>query len=282
MNLNKKLRIIGYWSSIYLALAVFMVLFFTPVVWMISSAFKSKGELFILPPRWIPDQPTWENFKDIVVNPVVIRFYLNSVIVAIGTVIVSLSVGILGGYSFSRFSFRGSRVLLLSILSSQMFPVVLFLIALYITFRKLNLLNTYYALILTHSSLTVPFTIWILKGFFDTIPRELEEAAYIDGCGRFQALYRVILPLILPGLVATAIYSFLLSWNDFALGLTLNAETSMQILGPGIALTYMGEFEYEWGTMMALSFLVAAPLVITFIFLQKLFIKGLTAGAIKG
>jgi len=282
MNLRKRARRAVYLTGIYLAIAIFVILFFTPVIWMVSTAFKFKSELFILPPHWIPQNPTLQNFRDIFHNPVVIRFFLNSVVVALGTVLVSLSVGILAGYSFSRFPFRGSSTVMLFILSSQMFPVVLFLIALYIIFRKMHLLNTYFALIATHSSLTVPFTIWILKSFFDTIPRELEEAAYIDGCSRIQTLYIVILPLILPGLVATGIYSFLISWNDFILGLTLTSETSMRILGPGISLSYMGEFEYEWGNMMAISLIITIPVVITFLFLQKLFIKGLTAGAVKG
>lgn len=281
MNHAKRCQISSH-LFVYIGIGFALILFFTPIVWMLSTAFKPREELFTIPPLWIPSHPTLEHFISIFKNPVVLRYYLNSVIVGTGTVLLSLAVGVPGAYAFSRFSFRGSRNLLLFLLATQMFPVVLFLIALYILFRKLALLNTYLGLILTHSSLTVPFTVWILKSFFDTIPKELEESAYIDGCSRLRALSHVILPLVLPGLVATAIYSFLLSWNDFALGLTLSSEKSSRILGPGIALTYMGEFEYLWGDMMALALLITAPVVIAFVFLQRLFVKGLTAGAMKG
>jgi len=281
MIINQKRRKLIYGSFSWLGIAIFTILLFIPIFWMISTAFKPESELFILPPHWIPYKPTWHHFISVFQNPDVMRFLLNSLIVSTGCAILSLAVGIFSGYAFSRFRFPGSRSLMFFILISQMFPTVLLLIALYVVFRKLHLLNTYLGLILSHSLITIPFSIWILKSFYDTIPTELEEVAYIDGCGRFRTLFQIILPLILPGFTAVFIYSFLLSWNDFVLGLTLVTKKSMRILGPGIAIEYFQEYQYLWGNIMALSLIASIPLVVVFVFLQKFFIRGLIAGALK-
>lgn len=167
-------------------------------------------------------------------------------------------------------------------LSAQMFPWALLLISLYIFYIKFRLLNTYFGLILAHTTFALPLTIWIIKGYFDTIPKELEESAYIDGCSRMRALVQVILPLAKPGVTAAGIYIFLFSWNDFLFGLTLTTQDTMRILSPGIVLQFVGEFEYRWVEMMASSLVVTLPIVILFLFFQKYFIQGLTAGAVKG
>lgn len=282
MTFSQKRRSLVYGSFSWLGIAIFTILLFMPIFWMISTAFKGRSELFLLPPHWIPHEATWHNFISVLQNRDVIRYLFNSLVVSTGCVILSLAVGSFAGYAFSRSHFPGSRFLMYFILTSQMFPTVLLLIALYVIFRKLHLFNNYLGLILSHSSITIPFSVWILKSFYDTIPTELEEAAYIDGCGKFGTFYQIILPLILPGFVATAIYSFLLSWNDFVLGLTLVTRKSMRILGPGIYITYFQEFQYLWEDMMALSLIVSIPLVVVFVFLQRLFIRGLLAGALKG
>ncbi len=281
MIINQKFKNLAYKNLGWLGIAIFTILLFIPIFWMISTAFKFKSELFILPPHWIPYKPTWHHFISVFQNPDVMRFLLNSLIVSTGCATLSLAVGNFAGYSFSRFRFPGSRSLMFFILISQMFPMVLLLIALYIVFKKLHLFNTYLGLILSHSIITIPFSIWILKSFYDTIPTELEEVAYIDGCGKFRTLFQIILPLILPGFVAIFIYSFLLSWNDFVLGLTLVTKNSMRILGPGIAIAYFQEYQYLWGDIMALSLIASIPLIVVFVFLQKFFIRGLVAGALK-
>lgn len=166
-------------------------------------------------------------------------------------------------------------------LSVQMFPAMTLLIALYQMYFKLKLLNTYTALVLACSTNALPMSVWILKGFFDTIPKSLEEAAYIDGCTKGGALVRIILPLMKPGLFAVGLYAFLISWEDFLWGLTLTNKTSMRTLASGIAMTYLGEYTYDWGRVMAAAVGAALPLLIIFIFLQKYLISGLTAGAVK-
>lgn len=166
-------------------------------------------------------------------------------------------------------------------LSTQMFPAMTLLIALYNMYYKMGLLNTYTALVLACSTNALPMSVWILKGFFDTIPKSLEEAAYIDGCSKGRTLVQVILPLVKPGILAVGLYSFLISWEDFLWGLTLVNKSEMRTLAAGIAMTYLGEYNYDWGRVMAAAVSAAIPILIIFIFLQKYMIAGLTAGAVK-
>ncbi len=261
---------------------IILVILFVPIVWMISTAFKGIDGFYAIPPEWIPKRPTIAHFLGLLREEYFLRFYANSIIVAFSTVLLSLIIGCLSAYAFSRFKFKGSATIMLFILSVQMFPMVLLLIPIFITFRTMNLLNTYYALILAHTIFSLPFIIWILKAFFDTIPKELEEAAYIDGCGRFRAFAQIVLPLIIPSIVGAAVYAFLVSWNDFVFALTLTARTNMRTLPVGMALMYIGEFRYRWGDMMAASVVTTLPVVILFVFLQRYLVKGLTAGAVKG
>jgi ABC-type glycerol-3-phosphate transport system permease component len=163
-----------------------------------------------------------------------------------------------------------------------MFPTVGLLIPIYTTFVTLKLTNTYFGLILTHTILTLPFTCWFLKGFFDTIPDSLDEAALIDGCGRISALTRIILPLMKPALVAVLIYIFLMSWDDYLFALTMNTSVERRTLTVGIAISSMGEYGHNWGYIMAASSAAVLPPLIAFTFLQKHMIKGLTMGAVKG
>ena len=162
-----------------------------------------------------------------------------------------------------------------------MFPAMTLLIALYNMYFRLGLLNTYTALVLACSTNALPMSVWILKGFFDTISKSLEEAAYIDGCSKGRTLVQVILPLVKPGILAVGLYSFLISWEDFLWGLTLVNKTEMRTLASGIAMTYLGEYNYDWGRVMAAAVGAAVPILIIFIFLQKYMIAGLTAGAVK-
>ena len=167
-------------------------------------------------------------------------------------------------------------------LMAQMFPWALLLISLYISYIKIGLLNNYLGLILAHSTFALPLTIWIIKGYFDSIPRELEQAAKIDGCSQVQSLVKIILPLARPGITAAGIYIFLFSWNDFLFGLTLTTQDTMRILSPGISMQFIGEFEFLWVEMMSSSVLITIPIVMLFLMFQKYFIQGLTAGAVKG
>jgi multiple sugar transport system permease protein len=259
---------------------LFTFVFLFPVFWMMRMSITPTEDLFKIPPKWIPDTLNLEGFKYFA-HKNFQRFFYNSLIVSFSTVIVCIFSGVLSAYSFSRFDYRGRRTLMVITLSAQMFPWTLLIITLYIFFIKVRLLDTYFGIVLAHTTFALPLTIWIIKSYFDTIPKELEESAYIDGCGLVGALVKIILPLSYPGILAAAIYVFIFSWNDFLFGLTLASKNNMRILAPGIAISFIGEFEYRWVEMMACSIIVTLPVAILFLLLQRYFIQGLTAGALK-
>jgi len=271
------------WKKVllYLSLIALTAAFAFPVYWMILNSVKPNEDIMRLPLSFIPKNVTFSHFEGIIGDGKFTVFYKNNIIVAGVTTIVSLTLATFAAYSFSRYKFRGSGTLMMLFLSVQMFPAMTLLIALYNMYFKLGLLNTYTALVLACSTNALPMSVWILKGFFDTIPKSLEEAAYIDGCSKFGTLVRIIFPLVRPGIFAVGLYAFLISWEDFLWGLTLANKTSMRTLASGIAMTYLGEYTYDWGRVMAAAVGAALPIVIVFIFLQKHLIAGLTAGAVK-
>ncbi|MFT4104883.1 MAG: carbohydrate ABC transporter permease [Lacrimispora sp.] len=266
---------------VYLGVAAITIIFIFPIYWMILTSVKPNEAILRLPPQFIPNGATWNNYKNIMNDGKFVVFYKNNVIVSTVTTLVTLTLAVFAAYVFSRFQFRGARFLQMLFLSTQMFPAMTLLIALYNMYFKLGLLNTYTALVLACSTNALPMSVWILKGFFDTIPKSLDEAACIDGSSKANTLFRVILPLIRPGIIAVGIYSFLISWEDFLWGLTLVNKTGMRTLASGIAMTYLGEYNYDWGRVMAAAVTAAIPILIIFIFLQKYIISGLTAGAVK-
>lgn len=268
-------------SLLYFGLICLSIIFVFPIYWMLLNALKSNEDIMRLPLHFIPTKVSIEHFKTILTDGKFVVFYKNNMIVSGLTTLLSLFLATMAAYSFSRYKFRGSNFLMMLFLSVQMFPAMTLLIALYSMYFKMGLLNTYTALVLACSTNALPLSVWILKGFFDTIPKSLEEAAYIDGCTKLKALTTIILPLVKPGIFAVGLYAFLISWEDFLWGLTLVNKTSMRTLASGIAMTYLGEYTYDWGGVMAAAVGAALPLLIIFIFLQKYLISGLTAGAVK-
>jgi ABC-type glycerol-3-phosphate transport system permease component len=190
-------------------------------------------------------------------------------------------VSILAGYALARFRFVGRDVFLLVFLATQMFPAVLLIAPLLSQWYALGLIDTYQALIYSNFSFTVPFTVWMLVGYFESIPRELEESAMIDGCGRFRALVRVILPLAAPGIAATAIFAFVSSWSELLFAITFTSQTEMRTLSAGL-LYMVGQYEIQWGQLSAGIMISTLPVAALFVFLQRHLIHGLTAGALKG
>ncbi len=263
-----------------LAVAIVMVMM-SPIFWMIRISLTPDSDLFLMPPKVFSGDLNLEGYKGLFTRIRIARFYINSIIVAFGTVATCIICGTLTGYSFSRFEYKGRKLLMIITLSAQMFPWAMLIISLYILFIRTRLLDSYLGLILAHTTFALPLTIWIIKSYFDTIPREMEESAYIDGCSRLRTLWKIVLPLTTPGILAAGIYAFIFSWNDFLFGLTLTTQEKMRILAPGIAMTFLGEWDYRWVDMMSASIAVTIPVVIMFLFLQKYFIEGLTAGALK-
>jgi multiple sugar transport system permease protein len=250
---------------------------------MLSTSVKPNADAFAMPPAWIPTTITLENYaSQLVDRSGFVTYVSNGVFVAFTTALVTIVVSVPAAYAIARLRFRGKRWLLIGILASQMFPPVIIVIALYSLYRDLSLLDTYFGLILSFTSFSLPFSIWILAGFVVTIPHEIEDAALVDGCNRFQLLWQIVLPLILPGLVAVGLFSFLNAWNNLIFALSLTTGQDMRTIPPGFLLTYVGEFQYKWADMFAGAVIVTLPTIILFIALQRFLVKGLTAGAVKG
>ncbi len=264
-----------------------LVVVFLPIYWMVITSFKLQPEIFRIPPTFVPRNFTFANYRAVLIgnlaHSVAIPTYLkNSLIVALATVLATLLLATPAGYAFSRVPFRGKRILIYAVLVSQMLPIVLILIPLYRTFLSLHLLSTYAGLVLPYLMFSLPFSIWMLKGYFDSIPRELDEAAKVDGCTKVQAMLRVILPNTKAGLTATSIVTFIMAWDEFIISLTIMDKDAMRTLPVGLLQSFVGEFSIKWGEMMAASVVTTIPVVLLFIFLSKYLIGGLLAGAVKG
>lgn len=268
---------------IYLALLALLIYAFFPTFWLISTSFKPQLEAFQSPPTWWPKHITFYSYQILPVDQQgFVQYFKNSLIVSFFTTFLTLLAATPGGYVLSRFRFRGARALLLVILATQMFPYVTILISLYTLFRQLHMLNTYPALVLAFTTFSLPFSIWMIKGFCDTLPIDLEDAGRIDGLSRLGVLARIVMPLIIPGIVAVGFFAFLNSWNELLFALTLTSSPDMRTIPAGFVLTYIGEFQDRWPDMMAASVVVALPIVVLFTVFQRQLVSGLTAGAVKG
>lgn len=242
----------------------------------------SNKYLMNLPPHFLPVEINFTSYLKIFKNTKYLTYFKNSFLVSSGTVLLTLAVATLAGYSFSRFSFKFRNTLLTMIMSVQMFPIIAILISLYTLYNKWGMLSTYRGLVLADSTFCLPLAIYLMKGFFDTLPRSLDEAAKIDGAGRLCTLWKVLLPLTKPALVAVGIYTFLYAWDDFVMSLVIMQKDVMKTLPVGIVASFLGEYAYDYSSMMAFAFAGSVPIVLLFIFFQKFMVTGLTAGAVKG
>lgn len=252
-----------------------------PVVWMFSSSFKSNTEIFAYPPRLIGETSSFAAYLAVLTSGEKLRFFFNSYLVSGLVTLFTLAVGILAGYGFSRYQFRGKKPLNMLIISVQAVPPITLLIPYFGLIVALRLFNTYAALVLTYMVFTLPYAILMMTGYFNTLPRELDEAVMIDGGTSIVALWRVLVPISLPGIVATGIYTFMQAWNEFLFALTLTKTMDMRTVPVGIEML-MGQHAYEWNEMMAMSVLGCLPVLLLYLFFQRYFIAGMTAGSVKG
>ncbi|MGC3954882.1 MAG: carbohydrate ABC transporter permease [Propionicimonas sp.] len=251
-----------------------------PFVWMAFSSFKTNQEIFEYPPRLITPGFSFEPYLKILTDPAQLRFFTNSYLVAAFVVVLTLLVAVHAAYAFSRFNFPGKAALNIAIISIQAVPPVALLIPYFGLLVVLRLYNSYQGLVLTYIVLTISYAIIMMTGYFNSLPRELDEAARVDGASYFHTLWRILIPISLPGIVSVGMYTFMISWNEYLFALTLTRTNEMRTVPIGIQLL-MGEHSYDWNQMMAMSVLGAAPVILLFVLFQRYFLGGMTAGAVK-
>lgn len=270
---------------VYILTIIVCAVALVPFLWMVSTSFKDRSEIFTYPPVWIPAHPTLKGYQGLA-SPAVfgdagfLDFTMNSLSVSLLTALTSVMMASLAGYSMSRFRFRGSEFLRYTVLLSQMMPGALLLIPLYMIMNTFGLLDTHWSLILAYTSFTLPYCTYILKGYFESIPPDLDEAAMVDGCTRVGALFRVIMPLAAPGIVVTLTSAFIMAWNEFMFALTfLNTYPKWTL--PLALGSFRGQYLVDWSFLFAGSTLVTLPVLFLFLILQRWLAAGFVAGAVK-
>ena len=266
-----------------IALLVLLIISFSlfPVIWAVSTSLKSYGQIYALPPEWVPNPVTLVNYIDVFTKSRMARYFMNTAIVAFGSTSISLVIGIMAAYGFSRYKFPGAKTLLWSILFTRVLPRVTLIVPFYITLRNLRLLNTYPGLILVYLMVVMPISVWLLKGFFDNVPYEIEEAAIVDGCSPFTLLTRIIIPISTPAIAAVGMYAFILAWNEFLFALLMSSNAQTRTISVALAF-YIDEAGVHWGPLMAASVLMSIPAIIIFSLSQRQLVRGLSEGAVKG
>ncbi|NWF70953.1 MAG: carbohydrate ABC transporter permease [Chloroflexi bacterium] len=281
----------GLLQKMFLNVCVILLLIyvFAPLAWLFISSISTRAELLVIPPHWIPEQPTLQNYADILFPGAETSRAAqdfgealgNSIIVSAAVTLISLVVGALAAYAFARLTFPFRQSGLLAIVGLRMLPAVSVVIPLYVILRDLTLLNTRTALVLLYLSFTLPFVIWVMTSFFLSLPRELEDAARVDGCSRLGALWRVIIPISTPGLVATGVFAFLLAWDEFFFALLFTSTPIAKTVPVAIA-EFTGRNAIDFSAQATGGVLAAIPPVVLALIFQRYIVRGLTAGAVKG
>jgi multiple sugar transport system permease protein len=252
-----------------------------PLLWGLSTALKTPDQVQSYPPRWLPHPPSLESVVAVWTQSNLPIYFRNSVGVTITAVLLSLLVAVHAAYALSRYSFRGKALLLVALLATSMIPGIAILVPLYHLSVQTGLYDTFAGLVLIYTAWNIPILVWLLRGFFDTIPLELEEAAMIDGCSRLRAFYRIVLPMTRPGLLSGAIMAVMFVWNDFLIAFALTISEDKRLLSVGL-YTYISSYGIDWGQLMSATIIALAPVCLMFFLLQRYLVAGLMSGSVKG
>lgn len=272
---------LGY--AIYnLAVWTFVLAVVFPLLWMIGTALKPNDETFAVPPTLLPVHPTLDQFRRLITETPFLTYFANSVIVALATTVLVIVTAVAGAYGLVRFRFPGRNLIAHVVLFTYMLPAVVLLLPLYLTISALGLANSLIGLVVAYTTFALPFALWLLRSFIASIPIELEQAAMIDGATRMQAFLEVVLPQALPGIISTALFSFILSWNEYLYALVFINVDDRKTLPPGVLTMLNQNQNIEWALLMAASVLMALPVIVCFGFLQKHLTRGFGAGSVKG
>jgi multiple sugar transport system permease protein len=267
----------------YVLLVLALVVAIAPVYWMLTISLKTEVDQFASPPPWFSFAPTLEHYIDAFVTRSFGQYLLNSAIVALTSTALALVIGTFAAYALARFPlpFQLDEKISLWILSTRMFPAIVTAVPLFLMMRDLRLLNTRTSLIIVYTAFNLPFVVWMMRGFFAEVPKDLEEAAMVDGDSRLGALFRVVLPLVTPGLAATAVFCLIVSWNEFLFALVLTQTEAAMTLPVGIA-GRVTQYEIKWGVMSAAGAVAIVPILVFALAVQKYMVRGLSMGAVKG
>jgi len=267
--------------SLVLPIALACLFVLIPIYWTVNTSLKVPATVVSFPPKWLPQPFSLESYVNIITESVLPRNYLNSVILVAGTMALVLAIGVPAGYAAARYEFKGRNAILFLLMMTVMIPGIVTLIPQYFLAVRLGLYDSYLVLILIYGAWQVPTVVWIMRSFFQNIPRELDESAQVDGCSRIGAFYRVVLPISVPGIAAAAIVVFVWVWNEFIIALNMTASNATRPLTVGLYF-FIGETGIQWGGMSAGAAMALLPVILAFIFLQRRFVEGLTAGSVKG
>ncbi len=266
---------------VYISITTIVIVLLLPFFVALSTAFKELDEVYSSPPHWIPYRLAWENFQHIWQKYPLARYFLNSLLIAFGATILNTVLCVPAAYAFARLRFRGRKPLLFMLLVIQMFSPIIVVISLFKVIGALHLINTLTSLVIVNAVFTLAFATWMMNGYFSTIPKEIEEAALIDGCSRFQSMFKVTLPIAMPGVVTVVIYTFIAAWNEFMFALTFINVTEKRPLTTGL-YNFVGRWTVSWHYLMAAALLAIIPVIILFMLIEKQLVQGLAGGAVKG
>ncbi len=277
-RLNKKTNII----LCVVSLIVLLMLLF-PLFWTLVTSFKTEKEIFMIPPTWYPHVLNTKSYAAQIETGDFNMFksFFNSFMISIGAMLIAVLLAVPASYAIAKYRFAGRKAMLLGFLVTQMLPVSVLLTPMFIMFRNMNMYNTWGAAILADATIGIPFSVLILKNYFASIPQALEEAAYIDGCTRWGAFVRILIPVAKPGVIVCAIFSFLYAWGDLAYGMTFILDQEKRPITAGI-FNFMGQYGTKWSYLTAFAIVAIIPVTLIFIFMQKYIISGMTSGAVKG